>query len=68
MSVGHSTRGSESLIAGDLADQSAPRDIWDTALDELGGKIDVLVNNAGIYEAVSTMHRTRNGIVRGTGR
>jgi NAD(P)-dependent dehydrogenase (short-subunit alcohol dehydrogenase family) len=27
--------------------------VWDTALDELGGRIDVLVNNAGIYEAVS---------------
>jgi 3-oxoacyl-[acyl-carrier protein] reductase len=51
--VGHSTRGSDSLIAGDLADPAAPRDIWDTALDELGGHIDVLVNNAGIYEAVA---------------
>src|SRR5205809_5097824 len=51
--VGHSTRGSDRLIAGDLADPAAPRDIWDTAMDELGGHIDVLVNNAGIYEAVS---------------
>jgi 3-oxoacyl-[acyl-carrier protein] reductase len=49
---GHSTRGSDELIAGDLADPSAPRNIWDTALDELGGEIDVLINNAGIYEAV----------------
>jgi 3-oxoacyl-[acyl-carrier protein] reductase len=51
--VGHSTRGSDTLIAGDLADPRAPRDVWDTAMDELGGRIDVLVNNAGIYEAVS---------------
>src|SRR6476469_8725766 len=50
--VGHSTRGSDELIAGDLADPAAPRDIWDTALAELGGQIDVLINNAGIYEAV----------------
>jgi 3-oxoacyl-[acyl-carrier protein] reductase len=50
--VGHSTRGSDSLIAGDLSEASAPRAIWQTALDELGGRIDVLVNNAGIYEAV----------------
>jgi len=50
--VGHSTRGSDTLIAGDLSDPKAPRDIWDTALDELGGTIDVLVNNAGIYEGV----------------
>src|SRR5437762_6779087 len=50
--VGHSTRGSDSLVAGDLTDPSAPRNVWDTALAELGGRIDVLVNNAGIYEAV----------------
>ena len=51
--VGHSTRGSDTLIAGDLTDAAAPRDIWDTALDELGGTIDALVNNAGIYEGVA---------------
>jgi NAD(P)-dependent dehydrogenase (short-subunit alcohol dehydrogenase family) len=51
--VGHSTNGSDVLIAGDLSDPAAPRDIWDTALDELGGEIHVLVNNAGIYEAVA---------------
>jgi len=51
--VGHSTKGSDDLIAGDLSDSAAPRRIWDTALDELDGRIDVLVNNAGIYEAVA---------------
>ena len=51
--VGHSTLGSDTLIAGDLMDPRAPRDIWDTALDELDGRIDVLVNNAGVYEAVA---------------
>jgi len=50
---GHSTQGSVELIAGDLSLPSAPRDIWDSALDELGGQIDVLINNAGIYEAVA---------------
>jgi len=49
---GHSTQGSDELIAGDLADASSPGKIWDTALDELDGQIDVLINNAGIYEAV----------------
>jgi 3-oxoacyl-[acyl-carrier protein] reductase len=51
--VGHSTKGSDTLIAGDLMEPAAPRDIWDTALDELDGTIDVLVNNAGIYEGVA---------------
>jgi NAD(P)-dependent dehydrogenase (short-subunit alcohol dehydrogenase family) len=51
--VGHSTTGSDALIAGDLADPTAPRNIWDTALAELDGRIDVLVNNAGIYEGVA---------------
>jgi NAD(P)-dependent dehydrogenase (short-subunit alcohol dehydrogenase family) len=50
--VGHSTKGSDALIAGDLADPAAPRAIWETALDELDGRIDALINNAGIYEAV----------------
>ena len=51
--VGHSTRGSDELVAGDLADPEAPRRIWEAALSRLNGRIDVLVNNAGIYEAVA---------------
>ncbi|MFL6730604.1 MAG: SDR family NAD(P)-dependent oxidoreductase [Sphingomicrobium sp.] len=50
--VGHSSKGSDELIAADLADPAAPRGLWETALAELDGRIDVLVNNAGIYEAV----------------
>ena len=50
--VGHSTRGGADLIAGDLADPDAPRALWQATLDRLGGRIDALVNNAGIYEAV----------------
>ena len=49
--VGHSTKGSHDLIGGDLMDPAVPRSIWDAALDRLGGRIDALVNNAGIYEA-----------------
>jgi 3-oxoacyl-[acyl-carrier protein] reductase len=50
--TGHSTKGGDGLIAGDLADPAAPRKIWEQALESLGGRIDVLVNNAGIYEGV----------------
>lgn len=51
--AGHSSRGGSGLIAGDLTDPDAPRKIWDEALDTFGGRIDALVNNAGIYEAVA---------------
>jgi NAD(P)-dependent dehydrogenase (short-subunit alcohol dehydrogenase family) len=51
--AGHSTKGGGDLIAGDLMDPAAPRSIWDEAMKRLGGRIDALVNNAGIYEAVA---------------
>jgi NAD(P)-dependent dehydrogenase (short-subunit alcohol dehydrogenase family) len=51
--VGHSTRGSDELIAGDLADPAAPARIWEAALGRLGGRVEALVNNAGIYESVA---------------
>ncbi|WP_288936873.1 SDR family oxidoreductase [uncultured Sphingomonas sp.] len=46
--IGHGTR---SGIAADFADPAAPRALWDAALDQAGGTIDVLVNNAGVFEA-----------------
>ena len=50
--VGHSTKGGDDLVAGDLADPKAPRRVWDQAMSRLG-TIDALVNNAGIYEGVA---------------
>jgi len=50
--VGHSTNGGRDLIAGDLADPAAPRKIWEAAVARLG-RIDALINNAGIYEAIA---------------
>ena len=49
--AGHSTRGGDDLIAGDLADPDSSRKIWAEAVARLG-TVDALVNNAGIYEGV----------------
>ena len=49
--VGHSTRGGEDAVAADLADPEAARALWWEAMGRLDGRIDVLVNNAGIFEA-----------------
>ncbi len=46
--IGHGTR---SGIAADFADPAAPQALWDAALAQADGKIDVLVNNAGVFEA-----------------
>ena len=36
---------------GDLADPGVPARLWQTALDRLEGQVDVLINNAGVFEA-----------------
>ena len=46
--VGHGTR---SGVPADFADPAAPRALWEAALDRLGGTVDVLINNAGVFEA-----------------
>lgn len=49
--VGHSSKGDEGAIAADLADPEAAHALWWEAMGRLNGRIDVLVNNAGIFEA-----------------
>lgn len=50
--IGHSSSGGdERRIAADLSRPGAGEAIWAEALDRLGGRIDVLINNAGIFEA-----------------
>lgn len=46
--IGH---GTNSGITADFADPSAPARLWQAALDQADGTIDVLINNAGIFEA-----------------
>jgi NAD(P)-dependent dehydrogenase (short-subunit alcohol dehydrogenase family) len=49
--VGHSSRGGEGMVAADLSRHGAAEALWSEALERLGGRVDVLVNNAGIFEA-----------------
>lgn len=50
--IGHSSRpGTAGTIAADFADPAAPQQLWQQALDRGGGRIDVLVCNAGLFEA-----------------
>jgi NAD(P)-dependent dehydrogenase (short-subunit alcohol dehydrogenase family) len=49
--VGHSSRGGDGAIAADLSDPAGARALWREAMRALGGRIDVLVNNAGVFEA-----------------
>jgi 3-oxoacyl-[acyl-carrier protein] reductase len=36
---------------GNLADPATPARLWNSALERLGGRVDVLINNAGVFEA-----------------
>ncbi|MEO5705920.1 MAG: SDR family oxidoreductase [Alteraurantiacibacter sp.] len=50
--IGHATRAADAeTIAADFAEPVAPQMLWSEALERSGGPIDVLVNNAGLFEA-----------------
>ena len=49
--VGHGSRSGNGVIGADLEAPGAGDRVWDEALAKLDGRIDVLVNNAGVFEA-----------------
>lgn len=51
--IGQSTAGGDGLLAADFAMPGAGKALWQAALTQVpDGRIDVLVNNAGVFEAV----------------
>lgn len=49
--LSHGTSGGD--VRADLLERGAAEDLWKRAVELLDGRIDVLINNAGIYEPVS---------------
>ena len=50
--IGHASGPADTdTIAADLAEPPAPQLLWQEALDRAGGRIDALVNNAGVFAA-----------------
>jgi 3-oxoacyl-[acyl-carrier protein] reductase len=44
-------QGTKSGMPADFADPRAPQALWNKALDALDGRIDVIINNAGVFES-----------------
>ena len=51
--VGHGRIDGPDTLGADLADPAAADALWDRALARLDGRIDVLINNAGVFEPVA---------------
>jgi len=51
--VAHGRSDSETTVGADLEQADAADDLWDRALERLDGRIDVLVNNAGVFEPIA---------------
>lgn len=49
--IGHATTAADDTIAADFSDPAAPTALWREALERAGGRIDALVNNAGLFDA-----------------
>jgi 3-oxoacyl-[acyl-carrier protein] reductase len=51
--IGHGRADGDLLLGADLAQPGAADALWDRALERLDGRIDVLVNNAGVFEPIA---------------
>jgi NAD(P)-dependent dehydrogenase (short-subunit alcohol dehydrogenase family) len=51
--LAHGRKAREGVIAEDLAEPGAADRLWDAALAGLDGRIDVLINNAAVFEGVA---------------
>jgi len=51
--IGHGRADTEGVLGADLAEPRAADGLWDRALERLDGRIDVLVNNAGVFEPIA---------------
>jgi len=49
--IGHARHAGEGVLAADFSDPAGADRLWDAAYERLDGRVDVLINNAGIYEA-----------------
>lgn len=49
--IGQATRPGSGLLPADFSEPQAPQMLWEAALEEAGGAIDALVNNAGLFSA-----------------
>ena len=50
--IGQATSATdENTLAADFTQPAAPQMLWEEALDRSGGQIDVLINNAGFFDA-----------------
>src|SRR4051794_18421217 len=51
--IGHGRADAPDILGADLSGPGAADGLWDRALERLDGRIDVLINNAGVFEDIA---------------